>query len=221
MKGTMKRNPVLARVRTEIRILEKARKNQIVDHMQPSDKPLLELLPGREVVEPLVRLYLDTYNHLYHILHLPSFWKEYYIFWDAPKKGRLGFVATLLLVMAVVGSISNQQRFNAGDTEFVARESAVTWILASETWLQAQSQKHLTLNYFQICCLSLLAKRSNVIKAKRYWTSAGTLLRFAISTGLHRDPSHLGDKITVFDAEMKRRIWTTIVELELQASIDR
>jgi hypothetical protein len=88
-------------------------------------------------------------------------------------------------------------------------------------WLQRQSQKHVYLAIWQIRCLLLLAKMANTVKKKRTWTSAGNLMRQAMSAGFHRDPSLLGTKVSVFDQEMRRRLWATMVELELQASIDR
>ncbi|KAJ4360812.1 uncharacterized protein N0V89_001379 [Didymosphaeria variabile] len=37
--------------------------------------------------------------------------------------------------------------------------------------------------------------------------------------GLHRDPSHIG-KMSVFHAEMRRRLWATIMEMTVQSSLD-
>lgn len=37
--------------------------------------------------------------------------------------------------------------------------------------------------------------------------------------GLHRDPSHIG-KMSVFHAEMRRRLWATILEMTVQSSLD-
>ena len=37
--------------------------------------------------------------------------------------------------------------------------------------------------------------------------------------GLHRDPAHF-TKIKPFHAEMRRRLWTTVVELTVQSSLD-
>ena len=220
--GTIKRHPALARVRSEIRSLEKGRKDPAAN-LQISEKTLSELLPDRETVEPLVRLYLETFETVYHVLHVPSFWKEYLQFWKAPGQGRPGFVATTLLMMATVYCVSKSENLSFVGVTSIVRDTAVTWISACDSWLQSQSQKHMTLTYLQLCCLLQLAKRNNVVKAKRYWTSAGTLMRFAMSAGLHRDPTLLAipSKISQFDGEMKRRIWATIVELELQASIDR
>ena len=42
-----------------------------------------------------------------------------------------------------------------------------------------------------------------------------------MSAGMHREPSILGRKITFFDQEMRRRIWLSAVEWEVQASVSR
>jgi hypothetical protein len=46
-------------------------------------------------------------------------------------------------------------------------------------------------------------------------------MRLALASGMHRDPSLLATgKISAFDKEMKRRLWVTIMELEMQSSIE-
>ena len=42
-----------------------------------------------------------------------------------------------------------------------------------------------------------------------------------MSAGLHREPSLLRGKISPFEQEMRRRLWATMVELELQMSLER
>ncbi len=46
-------------------------------------------------------------------------------------------------------------------------------------------------------------------------------IAFLRSSGFHRDPRVFGDRCSVFEGEMRRRIWATSMELELQASIDK
>lgn len=50
------------------------------------------------------------------------------------------------------------------------------------------------------------------------WTSAGALFRTAVYMGLHRDPVRLPPR-TVLAAEMRRRLWNTILELSLRSSL--
>jgi hypothetical protein len=53
------------------------------------------------------------------------------------------------------------------------------------------------------------------------WVTTGDLMRLALASGMHRDPSLLATgKISAFEKEMKRRLWVTIMELEMQSSIE-
>jgi hypothetical protein len=46
-------------------------------------------------------------------------------------------------------------------------------------------------------------------------------MRLALASGMHRDPSLLSTgKISAYEKEMKKRLWVTIMELELQSSIE-
>lgn len=70
-------------------------------------------------------------------------------------------------------------------------------------------------------CMLYLAKRANVIKKKRYWTNAGALIREGIVVGLHHDGDQVSSRITPYYREMRRRIWATMMEFDLQASYDQ
>lgn len=78
-----------------------------------------------------------------------------------------------------------------------------------------------TANVSQIMCMLYLAKRANVIKKKRYWTNAGALIREGIVVGLHHDGDQVSSRITPYYREMRRRIWATMMEFDLQASYDQ
>ena len=186
-----------------------------------TDSELVHLLPERQVVDHLVRFYFDAFEGTYRILHAPSFWEEYSSFWEDHQSVNSAFVIILLLTMATAMCTADEDpRKYIGDSS-LSRERAVLWIEASEWWLGRQSHKHIYLAAWQIRCLLLLAKQVNTVKKKRTWTVAGTLLREAMAAGFHRDPSSLAGKMSFFDTEMRRRLWTTITELELLVSIDR
>jgi hypothetical protein len=182
---------------------------------------MLTLLPRRETIDHLVKIYFKSFETTYRVLHQPSFWDEYNTFWENPRKGSGGFVAILLLIAAMVSCLSSKELLNPSTGGVPARETWVSWVEACDGWVDHQSQKHLNLASFQVRCLLLLSKQMIMVKEKRAWTSAATLLSFSMSAGLHRDPSLLGGRISTFDQEMRRRLWGTIVELEIEASIDR
>ncbi|KAL9100504.1 MAG: hypothetical protein Q9163_004127 [Psora crenata] len=208
MKEMIVQHPGLAQVQRE---LKGAKFKGPVPHDDPVDhKSLLRLLPAR-------------------VVHLPSFWEEYSSLWQAPDEARTEFVALILLIIATTNCIKRQDPSLFRGDSSLGRETACVWIQACESWLRLQSQKHTSLTNLQSHCVLFIAKQMNSVKRKRTWTSAGTLMSFAIAAGLHRDAevlnlrhgSLIDRKVSLFDQEMRRRLWSTISELELQAAIDR
>ncbi|OKL55585.1 hypothetical protein UA08_09174 [Talaromyces atroroseus] len=51
------------------------------------------------------------------------------------------------------------------------------------------------------------------------WISMGSLMRMAMYMGLHQDPNNFGH-MTVKDKEIRRRLWYTILEFNVQAALD-
>ena len=199
------------------------------DSLPTDDKALINLLPQKEIVDQLLQIYVDSLEATYRVLHLPTFWEEYSNFWNAPQEGRPAFAAILLLILASTCCVKDKDSSMFRGDSSVERETATLWIRTCDSWLQCQSQKHTTMAIFQIHCLSFIAKQINSFKRKRTWISAGNLMRLALSNGLHRD-AHIvnlrhaapsSKKVSVFDQEMRRRIWATISEMEMQAAFDR
>lgn len=199
------------------------------DSLPTNDKALISLLPQKKVADQLVQIYVDNLESTYRVLHLPSFWEEYSSFWNAPQEGRPAFATLMLLILASTYCIKERESSMFRGDSSVGRETAIMWIRTCDSWLQSQSQKHTNMAIFQIHCLSFIAKQMNSIKRKRTWTSAGNLMRLALSNGLHRDANIVNlrhgspalKKVSAFDQEMRRRVWATISELELQAALDR
>ncbi|KAL9096061.1 MAG: hypothetical protein Q9165_001583 [Trypethelium subeluteriae] len=222
MKDAINKYPSLYRLQNDFRALKSKRKNKTLEpNLSAHDADLLALLPDQETVRRYLEYFFQTLDTMYHVLHGPSFWEEYTEFWKDPARGRSGFVVIMLLAMAAVRCAAAQETINYMIDSSVPREHAIHWTRICEYWLERQSKKHLNLTVFQCYCLLLVSKRMNIIKIKEAWTDAGTLLRFAMSAGFHREPSILRGNATVFEQEMRRRLWATIMELELQASLER
>jgi hypothetical protein len=130
-------------------------------------------------------------------------------------------VPVLLLVLACASVLPRNEPLRFVGDSSLARHESFRWIKAAESWLENQSLKHPTLEVFQVHCLLILASRGVAFKVKRAWSQAGHSLRTAMAAGMHCDPAHLDKSMSFSDQEMRRRIWATLVELELQTSIDR
>ncbi|KAJ6176602.1 hypothetical protein N7485_003516 [Penicillium canescens] len=176
---------------------------------------LLGDLPAREVCDELVQSYLRTMELIYKVLHLPSFKQEYEGFWLDPQSTSMGFLIKLLLIMSI-GAIFYFKPGPANELRLPIRR----WLHAAQWWLTGPtSRESATIRGLQVHCLLLLCRQAYAIDKWGNWNSAGSLLRLAISQGFHRDPKSF-TRLSAFDAEMRRRIWATILELNVQLSID-
>ncbi|KAJ5913647.1 hypothetical protein N7504_002530 [Penicillium tannophilum] len=221
MKEAIKHQKSLYKVQLDLKTRHKKWRTEKVNTLSTPQLDFTYLLPDQRTIDELVHRYFNNFETVYRIIHGPSFWEEYEKFSADHLSTSSAFVVLVLLIMATASCISrNEQTRYIGDSS-LGRERAVMWIEASESWLRSHSQKNVYLAVWQIRCLLVLAKLVNTIKKKRHWTEAGNLLREAMAAGMHRDPGLLGEKVSAFDREMRRRLWATITELELQASIDR
>lgn len=185
-----------------------------------TDDEIYALLPSKHEVDAQVALYFHTWETTYRILHEPTFWAEYNNFWEHPGEKQAGFAAILVLLIAITKCSTVKDDVFVGDSTS-DRDAASNLIETCEIWLNRQPRKRLTLLFFQLQCLALLAKRVNCVKLKQDWLTAGDVMRLALASGMHRDPSLLATgRISEYEKEMKKRLWYTIAELEIQSSID-
>ncbi|KAF1938229.1 hypothetical protein EJ02DRAFT_469100 [Clathrospora elynae] len=168
--------------------------------------------PPRHVCDQLVAGYLRTMETVYRVLHVPTFQRTYENLWATDTEPSIDFMVLLKLVMAIGATVY--------DGKFTMRVEATRWVYEAQTWLSSPVFKsQLGVQYLQINTLLLLAREFVDVGSELVWISAGALYRAAVYIGLHKDPSQL-PRMTNFEAEMRRRIWNTILEVSLQASME-
>ncbi|KAB5586215.1 fungal-specific transcription factor domain-containing protein [Coniochaeta sp. 2T2.1] len=202
--GTIKKDRELDRQKREEQFL------------QP-DKDLEALLPSKEEADSCVQIYLEQFEQLHRIVHIPSFRRDYAKFWDPKETRYTAFTVLVLAICSVTSCISTHAAVKFEKLVSTAHTRALRWIKACEEWEEKQSQKHRRLIHYQISCLLYLSKRINTVKKKRFWKGAGGLILDAVSVGLHREPH---SKVSPFNQEMRRRIWATLQSFDMQASFD-
>jgi hypothetical protein len=169
-------------------------------------------LPPKHVCDDLIAGYLRTMETLYRVLHVPSFQHVYDNMWMRNSEPNIAFMVLLKLVLAIGAMVY--------DDKVTMRAEAVRWVFEAQTWLSSPfSKSQLGIQYLQISILLLLARELVDIGSELVWISAGAVYRAAVYIGLHRDPSEL-PKMTALEAEMRRRVWNTILELSLQMSME-
>ncbi|KAH8693920.1 putative C6 transcription factor [Talaromyces proteolyticus] len=189
----------------------------------PDTAMLMALLPPKQVVEELLRLYLAYVEPFHRVIHIPSFRRELSEMWariDSPDMVSAAFVAQLLLILAAAFAFFEAERSLALSEFNIPRWQVVNWIRYAEKWLEVSDIKRPDLTVLRIHCLAIIARNTQGLRRSRVWLDTGNLVKLAMLAGYHRDPDHIS-KITLFNKEMRRRIWTTIVELDCQISMDR
>ncbi|RSM02445.1 hypothetical protein CEP52_007913 [Fusarium oligoseptatum] len=177
----------------------------------PWPTSLTTQLPPKGVTDELVECYLRTTEKIYRILHVPTFRKQYEALYSSQDDPERPFLVQLKLVLAL-GAVTHDEKFSL-------RVSAVRWIYEAQSWVsEPEFKSRLGVQYLQTNILLLLAREMVQVSGESPWVAAGSLYRTAVSMGLHRDPVHLS-KRTRFVSEIRRRLWNTILEISLQASL--
>ncbi|KAK6211196.1 fungal specific transcription factor [Colletotrichum tabaci] len=169
-------------------------------------------MPSRELADALVDIYLRTFESVHRIVHIPTFRADYERYWQNPSEATDTFVILLQLCMGIGATMY--------DERFTLRTLAIRWFWEGMFWLITPCEKSkMTVNGLQIRCLMHFLRHTANIGCDLSWIGAGAIVRTAMYMGLHRDPKAIV-KMSPHRAEMRRRLWATILEIVLQTSID-
>lgn len=167
-----------------------------------------ENMPSRQDADALVENYINTFEGIFRIIHIPIFRADYERYWQDVNSATDALVLLIKLCMALGSTVR--------DDSDAWKPTAMQWVREAHVWLTLPPEKsRLTLQGIQIMCLILLCKSVIGLGQDLTWVLTGGVIRNAMYMGLHRDPKHLA-KMTTYAAEMRRRLWATIMELNLQ-----
>ncbi|KAF6825589.1 hypothetical protein CPLU01_10167 [Colletotrichum plurivorum] len=172
--------------------------------------------PSRELADAMVVLYLESFESTHRILHKPTFRAEYERFWDEPHTVANDLRLKILLVIGLGSSLYVEGEPGAANFHSTVR----MWVYAAQAWLSGPLEKdRLRVTGIQVHCLTIIARQVFSVGGDLVWMSTGSLIHRAMQIGLHRDPRHLS-AMSILQAELRRRLWATVLELVVQASLD-
>lgn len=168
-----------------------------------------------------MQTYIDRFEILHRVLDKSTFIAEYNRHWISPLSTPASFLVQLLLVTATAAIFHPEIHIEVVGQQQPIHGSITSWIGAAESWLHSPiNQPPQSWNILASHCLLLIAKRANYLEENSLWMSSGALVRWAMAAGYHREASPTA-KISPYQREMRRRLWVTIIELDLQAAVER
>ncbi|KAI1750150.1 fungal-specific transcription factor domain-containing protein [Xylaria castorea] len=188
-----------------------------VDSVTPIQKRMADVLPSKAVCDHLVQFYMSGSETLYRVLHIPTFTSEYNQYWDGNPQHEY-FLPQLLSVLCI-----GYRFLGAGKGQFPSDRDGIhvpTACALVRAWLASLRGKQLVeFSSLQTEVLALMARRVFTSQNHETWQHLGLLVRMAMTMGLHRDPSEFSHEILPFWAEQRRKLWATILELDIHMSI--
>lgn len=163
----------------------------------------------------MVDAYFRTLGSIYRILHT-SFREEYerrLVLQTEPAPH--SFILKALLVIGI-GAVFHPEKALRNDIHLRVHR----WVYAAQWWLTGPTAKYAyNLDGLQVYCLMMLCRQVHSLNKEFIFVSTGSLVRFACSLGLHRDPSHF-PSLSAYECEIRRRLWGVVMEIAVQASFD-
>ncbi|OHW94613.1 C6 transcription factor [Colletotrichum incanum] len=181
---------------------------------------LIQLIPERNIVDRLIMRYFSSQSPSQHIVHRPTFVKQYARFWADPHGTPIHWVALLFMIMSLgvfYSTLMAPHELSSDSPQppmdrFKLFRSAAAWCLV---WGRYTQPSIATIPPF-ILYVEAEFVTSRAAQTNCYVMSS-VCLRLLLKLGLHRDPDRLAN-ISPFEGEMRRRMWNMAVQLDLLAS---
>ncbi|RKL26669.1 hypothetical protein BFJ72_g13629 [Fusarium proliferatum] len=192
---------------------------------KPASKDeILASIPTRPVVDRLVSRYFNSFEMSPAVLHSVQFLKEYEEFWDDPSAVSPLWLGLLFTIMCLATQFE-KFRLDPGVQSPAALSMERDLQKMADAYRLRIGQCLVLGNYtkggpyvLETLMLYIAAEVFSSTDAEiDIWILTGNTVQIALHMGYHRDPKHFKG-MSSFAAEMRRRVWATLVEMDLVLS---
>ncbi|KAI0875005.1 fungal-specific transcription factor domain-containing protein [Hypoxylon argillaceum] len=178
---------------------------------------LLAMLPDKSVMDRLMNRYFNSNSPSQHIIHIPTFTRQYNEFLKNRHEADIHWIAALFMILALGIFFSSFQAPHELEVDsptpamsrFRQYRGACGWALI---WGKYSQPGPYTLQAMVLYTeADFLVNR---VSQMNCYLLCSTLIRLMLKMGLHRDPSNL-PRITPYEGEMRRRMWNLAVQIDL------
>ena len=176
---------------------------------------LFASFPTKLEADRLVARYFNTYDPATHIIHGPTFQKQYDQHWSTPNDTPVIWLGMVYAMMTL--ALQSYTRAEDEPPEYRGK----TWEMSSD-FRRLTAQCLLFADFTQplMHVLETLILHCQAEYARTKDSETGVLIlvtilvRMAIRMGYHRDPKPFSS-ITPFQGEMRRRVWTFVRQADI------
>lgn len=177
-------------------------------------------LPSKTACDHLLRVYQNNFERTLRVIHGPSFRRQHDAFWRTSGRDQSAlssFLPLLTVVLTVAVALDPEPPAPVHTSSWEYLTSNATDLV--QVWLNRLPRKQrIETSTLQVEIILLLSRQLRSASPEEVWKASGSLVRNAMVMGLHVNVSQ-SSKMTPFQAEVRRRLWVTIVEMDLQASL--
>ncbi|KAJ5915737.1 Fungal-specific transcription factor protein [Penicillium verhagenii] len=178
---------------------------------------ILESIPPRPVVDRLISRYFNELDLSSGVPHTGKFLREYEEFWKSPHDAPIVWIGLLLSMMCLSTQVQNlsldkSTTTTAPDQIKIFREQITQCLLLGH---YTEGGPHV-LETLTLYLMTEVFPSKDTAPGLRILAS--TIVTIATQMGYHRDAKHFPN-ITPFAAEMRRRTWAVIVQIDFNISM--
>lgn len=189
---------------------------------QPLPMSVIEAdIPKRETCEKLVARFFDAYSPAMpakNAIHRATFEKHLRRHFADPSKTRIIWVGLLFGILCIsMHSYPQRNEIDEAPTEYLNNLVATTELFrvrTAECLIHADITKPKDLLLETLVLHALVEYVHEIDGAKGVMLLSSIIMRLALQQGYHRDPDQQPN-LTIFQMEMRRRIWAVVNQLEL------
>ncbi|KIW14545.1 hypothetical protein PV08_07329 [Exophiala spinifera] len=176
-------------------------------------------LPRREQVDRRLSTYFNSTYMVIPFIHTWEFQRQYEAFWAADPVDTSPFWLSILFSICCMSATLSEAMGLEPRTPDGQRSARATFLSASRQCLRLGGLTRL--KRFSIEAFALYTQCVYIQTLDPSGETAliwAVLVRQAYRAGYHRDSSHFASSFSVFDGEMRRRVWAMLRQFDLMLS---
>ncbi|OJJ47814.1 hypothetical protein ASPZODRAFT_63268 [Penicilliopsis zonata CBS 506.65] len=190
-----------------------------------SREEILAAVPPKEDSDRMVKRFAEATYPARALIHLPTFMKQYERFWLNPSETPIMWIGLFFSILCLGdmylesdardnldGLYSPPLFTNTTNKSFLYREKTVQCLVLGK-YTKAVPFVIETLGIY-LLGESIQCEDTEV----GFWVLVGVIVRLAQRQGYHRDASRFFPRISPFHAEMRRRLWAIVSQLDTTIS---